>query len=391
MTASVWRVPGMRTLLTMTLLGFAGYAALLPAAPLWAVHGGAGEAGSGLVNGVFMLVTVLSQLLVPAALRRFGWGRVMAGGMLSLGVPSLLHLLSDDLAVTLALSAVRGTGFGVLTVTGSAVVADLVPAAQRGRAVGVYGLAIASTQVGLLPAAPWLAENVGFGLVFALGALPLLGAPAALALGRVLRARPAPEDQGGGRAPYGQLIRPMLLLLAVTLAGGALITFTAQMSSSTSLTVVALALFSSTAALSRWRMGALADRSGPERFVWPLVVLSSAGMALIAWSVGDPAATVATALLVGMAVVGVAYGGLQNLTMLITFNAVQRRHYSQASAVWNIGFDAGTGLGSVLVGLVAAGTSFGASMMVVAGACLATLPLALARPRGRTGVTSPSA
>ncbi len=370
----------MRPLLSMSFLGFCGYAALLPAAPLWAVHGGADEAGSGLVNGVFMALTVLTQLLVPTGLRRLGWGPVMAAGMVLLGLPSLLHLISDDLWVVLVLSAVRGMGFGVLTVTGSAVIADLVPSTQRGRAVGAYGLAIASTQVVLLPAAPWLADTIGYGVVFGLGALPLLGAPAALALARVLHARPAPEDTGD-RAPYRQLIRPMLLLLAVTLAGGALITFTAQMSSSSTLTVVALLLFSVTAALSRWRVGALADRSGPQRFVWPLVVLSAVAMVVIAWSVRDRGATVAVALLVGMAAVGVCYGGLQNLTMLITFASVTRRHFSQASAVWNVGFDAGTGLGSVVVGLVAAGSSFSTAMLVVAGTCLATLPLALARSR----------
>ena len=380
MSSSLWATPGMRALVCMTVLGFAGYAALLPVAPLWAVHGGADEAGSGLVNGVFMAVTVLTQLIVPAALRRFGWGPVMAAGMLALGLPSLLHLLSDDLLVTLALSAVRGTGFGVLTVTGSAVIAELAPPEQRGRAVGIYGLAIAATQVGLLPAAPWLAENLGYGLVFALGALPVLGAPAALLLARALRGHPAHEDNGE-RPPYPALIRPMLLLLAVTLAGGALITFTAQMSSSPLLTTVGLLVFSLAAAVSRWRMGALADRSGPHRFVWPLVVLSAAGMLVIAWSVRDPAATLGVALVLGMVVVGVSYGGLQNLTMLITFAAVTRRHYSQASAVWNIGFDAGTGLGSVMVGLVAAGSSFSTALVVVAGSCLATLPLALMRRR----------
>ena len=382
MSTSVWRVPGMRPLLSMSFLGFCGYAALLPVAPLWAVRGGADEAGAGLVNGVFMLFTVLTQLLVPTALRRFGWGPVMAAGMLLLGVPSLLHLLSDDLGPTLALSAVRGMGFGVLTVTGSAVVADLVPTSQRGRAIGVYGLAIASTQVGLLPAAPWIAETIGFWVVFGLGALPIAGAPAALTLARHLHSQPAAEDTGE-RAPYLRMVRPMLLLLAVTLAGGALITFTAQMSSSSALTVGGLLLFSLTAAVSRWRMGALADRAGPQRFVWPLVVLSAVGMVLIAWSVRDPAVTTAAALLGGMAVVGVAYGGLQNLTMLITFAAVTRRHFSQASAVWNIGFDTGTGLGSVVVGLVAAGTSFSTAMMVVAGTSLATLPLALVRSRPR--------
>lgn len=380
MSTSVWRAAGMRPLLIMSFLGFCGYAALLPVAPLWAVHGGADEAGSGLVNGVFMALTVLTQLLVPTALRRFGWGPVMAAGVLLLGLPSLLHLLSDDLWLILLLAVVRGMGFGVLTVTGSAVVAGLVPAGQRGRAVGVYGLAIATTQVGLLPAAPWLAETIGYWTVFALGALPALGAPAAFTLARVLHSQPAPEETNG-TPRYLRLIRPMLLLLAVTLAGGALITFTAQMSSSSTLTVAALMLFSVAAALSRWQMGTLADRAGPQRFVWPLVVLSSAGMLVIAWAVRDQAATVPSALLLGMAAVGVAYGGLQNLTMLITFTAVTRHHYSQASAVWNIGFDAGTGAGSVLVGLVAAGTSFSTSLVVVAGTCLATLPLALVRNR----------
>lgn len=380
----------MRPLLMMSFLGFSGYAALLPVAPLWAVQGGADEAGSGLVNGVFMALTVLTQLTVPAALRRFGWGPVMAAGCLLLGLPSLVHLLSDDLAAILALAVVRGMGFGILTVTGSAVVADLVPAAQRGRAVGAYGLAIASTQVVLLPAAPWLAETLGFGVVFALGAAPVLGAPAALALAGALHEGEPGREGTGGRAPYARLIRPMVLLLAVTLAGGALITFTAQMSSSAGFTVAGLALFSATAALSRWRMGTLADRSGAHRFIWPLVLLSSVGMLVIAWAVRDRAATVAVLLLVGMAIVGVSYGGLQNLTMLITFEAVTRRHYSQASAVWNIGFDTGTGVGSVLVGLVAAGTSFGTALVVVAGTCLATLPLALSRsrpgsPRGAAG------
>lgn len=366
----------MRPLLAMSFLGFSGYAVLLPAAPLWAVHGGADEAGSGLVNGLFMLFTVLTQLLVPTALRRFGWGPVMAAGMLLLGLPSLVHLVSDDLPVILALSVVRGAGFGVLTVTGSAVVADLVPIGHRGRAVGLYGLAIASTQVVLLPAAPWIVDSFGFWPVFLLGALPVVGIPAAIALARVLNERPAADDTGE-RAPYLRLIRPMVLLLAVTLAGGALITFTAQMSSSPTLTVFGLFLLTITAALSRWRVGALADRAGPRRFVWPLVVLSVASMALIAWSVRDTNATVALGLLVGMAAVGVSYGGLQNLTLLMTFAAVTRRHYSQASAVWNIGFDAGTGVGSVVVGFVAATTSFSTAMLVVAGICLSTLPLAL--------------
>lgn len=385
----------MPALLAMTMAGFSGYAALLPVAPLWAAHGGAGSGGAGAVNGVLMLFTVLTQPFVPALIRRFGWGPVLVNGMVLLGLPALGHLLTDALVPTLALSAVRGLGFGVLTVTGSAAVAELVAPARRGAAIGAYGLAIAGPQLALLPVAPWLAETVGFWLVFAVSACPLVGCLPALTLARTLHRRShdhpehrVEEPPGGKGATYRRLLRPMTLLLGVTLAGGALVTFTPQMTSSASLTTVSLLVLTATAALSRWRFGGLADRYGAQPFLWPLVVLTAAGMIGTAWAVHDPAATDAAALLAGMAVVGLCYGGLQNLTLVVAFQAVGRRDYGVASAVWNVGFDAGTGLGAVLVGMIAAGASFPVALLVAAALSLTTLPLALSGGgpprRGRT-------
>ncbi|MFI7481529.1 MFS transporter [Kocuria sp. M1R5S2] len=385
MNDSVWRAPGMPLLLTMTVLGFSGYAALLPVAPLWAVHGGADTAGAGLVNGVLMLFTVLTQLFVPGALRRFGWAPVLVTGMLLLGLPALAHGLSDALGPTLVLSAVRGLGFGVLTVTGSALVAELVEPQRRGKAIGAYGLAIAGPQILFLSAGPWMAEQLGFWVVFAVAALPAVAVVPAIGLARMLDHIPE-KEMGDERAPYLCLLRPMALLTGVTLAGGALITFMAQMSSSAALTALALLLMSVAAALARWRIGALSDRFGPSRFIWPLVLLTTAGMAVLAWAVGDPQATVAPALMVGAVMVGISYGGLQNLTLVVTFQEVRRQHYGPASAVWNIGFDVGTGLGAVVVGMIAAGTSFSTALLVAGGISLLTLPLALRRrvPAART-------
>lgn len=66
---SIWRQRGVRPLLWMTFTGFVGYAVLLPVAPLWVVHGGADVGRSGLVNGVMLTATVLTQLSMPVALR----------------------------------------------------------------------------------------------------------------------------------------------------------------------------------------------------------------------------------------------------------------------------------------------------------------------------------
>ncbi|GAA3700195.1 MFS transporter [Zhihengliuella alba] len=390
----VWRMPGMPALLLMTGFGFSGFSVLMPTAPLWTLEGGAGTDGAGLVNGVLMLFTVLAQPFVPWALRRFGWGAVLTTGMVLLGAPPLLFALSADLPSVLALSAVRGLGFGILTVSGSTAVAELVEPARRGKAVGAYGLAIALPQVVLLPAAPWIAQNIGFWPVFVLGALPLLSIVPAYRLAGHLGALPDapdhPADEVQTARRFIPLARPMALLLAATLAGGAFITFAPQMSSNPGATAIGLLLLTFAAAVSRWAFGGLVDRHGARPFILPLVLLTIAGLALGAWAVADPERTVIAALLVAMAAVGISYGGLQNLTLVESFAVVRRRDYGVASAVWNVGFDAGTGLGSVLVGALAAGWSFPSALLACAAFSLVTVPLALMRHRRPAGVDDPS-
>lgn len=389
----VWRLPGMASLVVLSLTGFAGYAGLLPVAPLWAVHGGADEAGAGLVNAVLLLATIATQLFVPAALRRFGWRPVLVAGMVLLGLPALLYSVSDALAPVLVLSAVRGLGFGVITVTGSAAAGLLAPPGRRGEAIGVYGLAVAVPNLLLLPLGPWIAENLGYAVVFLLSAAPLLGVPAAIGLGRAVEAdadsgldadpaasEAAPES-GRDWAAYRKLLRPTLVLLGVTLAGGALLTFTPQMVTSPVLITAGLFVMGFVAALTRWRAGLLADRHGAGRFVWPLVVVTAAGMAVVAWSVVDAATVPALGFLGGMVLVGLGYGALQNLTLVLAFASVSRARHNLASAVWNIGFDAGTAVGSVLVGVIAARASFPAGILVAGAVTLATLPLALVGAR----------
>ncbi len=393
----VWRAPGMSPLLLLTAAGFAGYAALLPIAPLWSTRGGAGSAGAGLVNGAMLLATVATQGLVPRLLRRHGLGPTLSAGLILLGGPSMLYLVSDGLAWIVVMSVLRGLGFGVLTVIGSTAVASLVPPARHGSAVGAYGAAIAVPQLVLLPAGPWLSESVGFWVVFLLGSSPLLGVVAVPRLARALREGPGERDRSAEPGPTSrattagdtsrarQLVPvlgpPMLLLLGITLPGGALLTFLPQMSSEAAATTAGLALFTAMTALSRWGFGGLADRYGARVFLAPLVLVTVAGLGLAALSVVDPDSTRASWLLLAMLVVGATYGGLQTLTLVLTLTAVRDDEYPTASAVWNIGFDAGTGLGSVLVGALAAGWSFSSALAVTAGISLLTLPLAVGRRR----------
>jgi predicted MFS family arabinose efflux permease len=368
-------------LAVLSVFGFSGYAALLSTAPLWAVRGGSTAAGAGLVNGVLLAATVLAQLGVPRALTVWGTGRVLVAGLLLLGVPAPAYLLSDGLGWLLGLSAVRGLGFGILTVIGAAVVVHLVPAGRRGAAIGVYGLGVAVPNLVLLPGSVPVADWWGFAPVFWAGALPLLGVPSALRLARVLRniadARPSEarqEPRAGRMRDLRGIVAPTLVLFSVTMAGGALLTFAPQLSDPGTAGAVLLTM-GLTAALSRWLVGTLADRHGTRRFLAPVLTCAAAAMALCAWAV----ARQADVLLVGAATVfGLCYGALHNLTLVAAFAAVEPQQLPAASAGWNIGFDAGTAAGSVLTGALATAYSFPVSLSALAALCLLHVLVTLA-------------
>jgi predicted MFS family arabinose efflux permease len=380
----VWRLPGMGALVWLTGAGFGGFIALLSVAPLWVAKGGAGAAGAGLVTGVLLLLTILTQPFVPWLLDRWGHGVVLAAGLTFLGLPAPLYGLSDALAPVLAVSAVRGIGFGILTVTGSAVVAELVPPSRRGEAVGLYGLGVAVPNLVILPASVALAESVGFGWVFALGAMSLLGIPAALRLGRAL----SPRASGHGeketvrhhrvpmpRKVLARVALPAVVLFVVTLSGGGIMTFLPQAVTSASLASWGLFVIGAVAALSRWWIGRVGDRTGADRLMAPLLVLTAVGLVLTALSVGQDERP--WLLLLAMGVVGFGYGALQNVTLVCAFAQVVPRHYGSASAVWNIGFDSGTGLGSVMLGVLAGAASFSTGYLASAAVVAACIPLSL--------------
>ena len=353
-------------LLAMTVLVFAGFGLLLPLSPLWAVQGGADERGAGLVTATLMLFTVLAQLRVNTTLATLGWGRTLALGLVLLAAPAPVQALTPDLWLVLATSAVRGLGFGILTVCGATAISLLVAAEARGRAVGAYGLVIAVPQLLLTPAAPWLLAEFGFPLVATFGAVPLIAVAWMPRLGRrIASSAPGaatPQPRAGGPGTLLRIWRPLLALLLATSAGGALLTFAAQLAPDTGSAVLTLLCLTAAAALCRWQLGGLSDRWGTRLFVGPLLVVGAVGLALVGLA-GDPLILIAGAL-----VTGVAYGGLQSVTLIKAFADGEDRH--RVSVAWNVGFDLGTGLGAAVVGLIAAQSSFRTAFWALACACL---------------------
>ncbi|AWH91922.1 MFS transporter [Dietzia lutea] len=355
--ARLVRTPGVPAAFVLVLLAFGGFSLLLPVVPLAVVRGGGSEFVAGATTGVFMTVTVLFQLATPRLTGVIGYRWVLGIGSSLLGLPSGLLALFDSPFAVLAISGVRGAGFGMMTVAGSALVAELAPPGMLGRATSLIGLAVGISEALFLPVGLWLLDLFGLPTVaWAATAFGVVGLVASARLPHVYPTPPEESDRAeiGPRRVLFLLAGPFIVMVAVTLPYGAAASFLSpalDSIASGSGAVVAglgLGLLGAGVIVGRTVAGLVSDRRGPGALVWPGLGVAALGMLGIAWLLTLEANP--WWFLVPTVVFGLGFGAIQNEALVGSFERMPRSRLGTASASWNISFDAGTGLGSVVMG-----------------------------------------
>lgn len=357
---------GMTSLASMT-----GFYLLFPIVPLYVASGGSGNMGAGLSTGVTMLATVLMELIMPTLLARYGYRVGTALGVLLLGASSALLVLSSALPTVLAMSLARGAGLAIVVVVGPAMVAELAPAQRRGEALGVYGVAVGIPAILGLPVGLWLVPLIGYGPVFLAGTglalLAFIGVP-------WLPAGTAPVEQHGGvlhALRHAGLAPPVSVFATITLAAGVLLTFLplAVPAGSQGTAATALLAHSCAMPLARWAAGRYGDRHGQSVLLVPAVIVAIIGMAGIVW-LDNP-----YAVIVGAALFGAGFGAAQNVTLVLMLARSPSSAFARVSALWNLAYDGGMGIGAVGFGLVAGPVGYPVGFaLIVAVLALALLP-----------------
>lgn len=370
------RTRGMPVAMAMGFAAFGGWSLLLPVVPLAVSEAGASDAIAGAVTAVFMAATVLTQLVTPRLLHTWGYRPVLALGCVLLGVPALVFLASVAEPVALGVSVVRGIGFGLVTVAGSALVAELVPADLLGRATGAQGIAISVGQMIALPVGLGLYGRGHADAVYLLGAaVPLAAVAAVAALPEIRHAAP---DGARKRLPLSLLLVPCLAMIVVaSVYGGVTTLLPIAVADRAAAAGVALAVVSGAILVGRYGAGVLADRIGVGRVLAPALVCASAGATLltVAIVVGG-----AGPLVAGAALFGTGFGAVQNESLVRLFRAAGPARLGGASAAWNISYDAGTGVGALALGVVADAAGYPAVFTVSAVAIALVVPVALVIP-----------
>jgi MFS family permease len=357
-------------LLLASLGALASFYLLMPVVPSYAAEAGGGGVGAGLTTGVLMLGTVLAELAAPAWIRRLGYRTAIALSLVVLGAPAAILVMSSSPPVVLGVCLLRGAGLGIVFVAGAALAAQLAPAGRRSESLGLYGAAVGVPSIAFLPAGVWLSGQVGYPPVFLAGALVAL-----LALLAVpgLPRRPAPAETAAAASardmpPVGALAAPAVVFGAVALVAGVLLTFLPLSLSGPSHRLAAIALLVQSCAtpLARWVAGRYGDRYGGGLLL-PAVMAAAVGTAMLAWA-PNPVAVVG-----GAGLFGIGFGVAQNVTLALMFARTPPARFAAASALWNIAYDAGMGVGAVGFGLLLDPIGYAAGFVCTAAVLVTVL------------------
>lgn len=321
----------------------------LPAAPIFA-HATTGKNfDAGLVNAVFAVFTVVAEVLTPRQLSKAWTRRGLMWSAGILGLPSLVLLLLPDIFVWQTLgAAIRGVGFGITTVVGALLVADLSPPGAFNRALGLYGLAISIPTVIIPPTAIFLALNRPPWVIHVIG---IALSSAGMAAARTQSLSPREDQHRHFRPPLSRpgIASPAVASLLTTAAYAGPIGYLALLLPTRGFGSAGTFFFAFgiVRIFSRGWSGKLMDRFGSMVvFAW------GAGFSVVG---GAILATMRTSL--GVFLGAVMWGIGSGLTLSAAYAAMleqsQPAEEGVLSAIWNISIDGGLGVGSLIFAVVA--------------------------------------
>lgn len=237
---------------------------------------------AGLLVSVYAIGVVLGVPLMTLGTGRWPRHRLLVAMMALYAVGNLMSALAVDYTMLLLARVVTSMSHGAFFGVGAVVAAGLVPPHRQASAVSLMFMGLTLANVGGVPLASWVAEQVGWRTAF--GGMVGVGLLAMAALWWALP-RDRRHEQGSVRAELAVLGRGAVLsALGVTVLGsGAMFAVFTYISpilrehTHTSATFVTamLVLYGVGLTLGNWLGGRLADRSVDGTLLSVLAVLTA--------------------------------------------------------------------------------------------------------------------
>ncbi|WP_068614700.1 MFS transporter [Paenibacillus tuaregi] len=194
------------------------YGLVVPILPKYAASLGVSQSEIGLLFGSYALVLFIATPIFGALSDRIGRRGPMLWGLLGLAASTLIFAFAENFGMLITARALQGLAAAVTWTSGLAILADLYPSEERGKAMG---LALSGQAAGMLlgPAlGGWLYQLGGYKLPFFLAA----GLAIVDGLLRLFLLRDLPERKSSDFvSPFGMLRNRKIMLIAGVIIIGA--------------------------------------------------------------------------------------------------------------------------------------------------------------------------
>jgi MFS family permease len=354
--------------------------------PLYIVQLGGTEVDIGFVMGLYSAVGIVCQPLIGPWVDALGRRPFMLAGVaLALG-SALLALTAEAIGWLALVRVLQGLAFSAFFVANYSYVIDMVPVAQRGWALGIYGVSgLMATALTPL-AGEWLIRRYGFRTLFGLCAI--LAVVAAVLVWGVREAQrdvgsPMPGS-GWPRAGLEELFhRHMAVALFFGLGAGTIFAFLPTFGESLGVTTLALfyTAYAGAAMAVRILGGRLIDTHGRRAVIVPSMFVQVAGTSVLAL-IGLLASPVGRLpILPALFVAGLLCGGAHGfiypgLSALVADQAHKDRRGAVVGVFSGV-FLVGNAAGAFTFGFVTHAIGYGPMWTVLSGLLLIGAALSL--------------
>lgn len=327
----------------------------------------------GLVLTLFVAGAVLSRFFAGLLMTHIGHKKLLIAALTLFLIVNILYLFSGNYVELLILRLIHGISFGIATSTAATVAAELTPPKRMGTGIGYYGMFMSLAMV----IGPFLGltiiQHSPFFDLFALCILCSVFGLLAFLLVKVPRHAPLDNKNNNVRFTWKHLIEPKALPISTT--GFALAIAYSGISAFVSvygkhigllhITNYFFAVFALLVVIPRPVVGKLFDTKGENSVVYPGILCFLLGLAFLS-QVNNGIGYLGAAALIGLGY-GVLFPGFQALAV----NSASGARKGFAMSTFLLCFDAGTGIGSLILGVIAGRGGF--RIMYLTCACIVVL------------------
>ncbi|SFM40639.1 Predicted arabinose efflux permease, MFS family [Paenibacillus sp. 1_12] len=337
-------------------LTFYMLAVTLPQFVLDELHGS--REGIGLVITLFIITAVISRPLTGKWLNEISKRKLLIITLIISTLCSLSYTWIDNYSTLLVLRFIHGFAFGMVTTSTSAIVLDIIPEHRKGEGVGYFSLFMSLAMVIGPFVGLWITTQINYGVMFiAVAVFSLLS----LLCGFITRLPSHVNATSkvfvkGFRRYFETLAMPISVVgFFLAFSYGALSTFISVYAKTLGLESIASYFFVVLALmilLTRPFTGRLFDRKGEHVLAYPGMILFIFGMIWLSQSYS------ASVFLITAGIIGLGYGAIFPTFMTIAVKASPSHRRGVAMSTFLVFFDSGYGIGSYLLGILAAMTSY---------------------------------